>query len=974
MASYCWYQITGGKEAWKPILAEQKQKVIEESNPTFMTVLDATQIPDEDSWGREDYAKMKYSGPLYFDWDSDDIEQTIPPFQEFLKKLEEEKVNLGCIRLYATGGRGFHCEIPESVVNPKPSKAGTTLLPYIYRDIAMELVTDCMDMKIYTARKGRMWRMPNVERVNKEGEKTGRFKVSITLEEALTMTPEMYVELTSRPRRERERESPTPSSFFNTLFTNYSLKVVELAKAAAKHKGDEALLKRFNGEFPPTLLRIMAGEDLAPNLGFHKIAMQLAITANALNKSAEDLVNACEGLVQSHSSDSQRYNSPRKRKEELRRLHEYTKGCLVYTYSKGGIKSLVAAGTPTNDLDSPAESQGVGSVQDDEDPQGTDEAEKSDELDRQTSDVEAILLEGVFVRKSGVFRITSEGPKPLSNLGFLDPCRLVDTDDGVQVGLEVTVFSDKRKLGRHSIPTSTFKSRAALNDYCLGRAGAFAGSDTQATAVHLALSRKAMKNDRTVYSVHKEGLDLVTDPTQSETVRRHAVWVSPEGVRCVDDVDYRFSAKIGTGATIKTDLHLANPMMPTEQARTWVRSLLTMNDPVVVGLMVGWFVSCFHKQFYQAAYSQFPLLHPNGTAGSGKTLTTKLLAKMFFNHNPPIMIGASHNASTSFSLKAALTTSASIPVIIDEYKPSELASHRHEFLLQHFRMLYNQSAGATGGIGRGTPDSSFRDITSYTYSAPTVYLGESQEMQTAVVQRSISVPFNPTASAMHTQSFNNVVADPNISMAAALGSRLMARSLRETVESRREALDPIRDELRKTMAKGTHDRQIYNLAVVIAGLGYLSDTLNEIFGDEFDDAIQNLCATLVDTKDEVNTYAMAEYSKVLNDMSMLTRMDSGDGTYIMREGFEYVVGDGWVEILLKEAFVKYFSWCHKTGFKPLYPTAEGFITSLAKSPAVDDIRCFDSVLRTSAVSKIFRLNLDRMSAEGVELFKSKSLA
>ncbi|MFZ4780597.1 MAG: polysaccharide pyruvyl transferase family protein, partial [Terrimicrobiaceae bacterium] len=47
---------------------------------------------------------------------------------------------------------------------------------------------------------------------------------------------------------------------------------------------------------------------------------------------------------------------------------------------------------------------------------------------------------------------------------------------------------------------------------------------------------------------------------------------------------------------------------------------------------------------------------------------------------------------------------------------------------------------------RGGSESSFRDVTHYTYSAPTVYLGESQEMQTAIVQRTVAVGFSAAES------------------------------------------------------------------------------------------------------------------------------------------------------------------------------------------------------------------------------------
>ena len=961
MASFLWYQTTEENRAWREALSDQRQKVLTEIKPAYITVLDALAVPDEENWSREDYDRMKYIGPWYGDWDAEDISDSIKGLHQFLAHLKERVVALDSIRLYATGGRGFHCEIPEEIFNPKPSRAGVTLLPWVYREMAMELITDCMDMRVYSARKGRMWRCVNYKRSN------GRYKVSITAEEALNMTPELYEELTASPRNAAYIEAPKANVQMSSMFTKAKEKVEGLVKARVKHKGDLELLERFKGEFPPTVNSLMAGKGIAPGKGFHNIAMQLAITAVALGKSRDQFVEACDGLVQSHQGDSQRYNSPRKRKEELRRAFDYHSDGL-YSYSRGGIRGLCEAGMNTADLDSPIESAGVGMVED----------EHSDLPEDLIADIEmssTALLEGVLILKKGIFRRTSEGAKPISNLAMLNPTRLVDLEDGLQVGLEVDIFCDDKPRGRELVPMQTFRSRAAFNDFCTGRAAMFSGQDTNASAVQVSLSRKAAAKNDTTYIVRKEGLDIVVDPTVKNEIRYHIIWVSSEAVLGkTDNVMYRFQPKVASGPVFKADLINAQRLEDTPEARTWLRSMLSMNNPTVMAQMLGWFVSCFHKQFYQIAYNQFPLLHPNGTAGSGKTLTTQLMAKMFYTTNPVVMMGASHAASTNFSLKSAWTGSASIPIIIDEYKPSELAQGRGDFLLQHFRMLYNQASGASGGINRGAAESSFRDVTQYTYSAPTVYLGESQEMQTAIVQRSIPVGFQEQESKQYTASFLVASDIKNQHYFSRLGKELLLRSLAETVESRQAALDPIRAMLRKEMDYTAHDRQVYNTAVVICGLVFLGDCLNSIFGDEFDAAINALCGHLITHKDDLNTFAMPESHKVLNDMAMISRTEPETSEFALREGYEYVYGDGFMDIQVKESFVKYFAWCNRKGFKPLYTSADGFINSLAKSAVTVDRACFNSALREKGSTlKIYRLSTDKLSDGGIEPFKVKAL-
>jgi hypothetical protein len=175
------------------------------------------------------------------------------------------------------------------------------------------------------------------------------------------------------------------------------------------------------------------------------------------------------------------------------------------------------------------------------------------------------------------------------------------------------------------------------------------------------------------------------------------------------------------------------------------------------------------------------------------------------------------------------------------------------------------------------------------------------------------------------------------------------------------------------MDKTAHDRQVYNLAVVICGVDYLGHVLREVFGGAFDDMVAGLRGALLDHKDEINTLAMAESSKVVSEMALISRTEDPDSEFAIREGYEYMVGEGYVEVMVREAFVKYFAWCNRKGFKPLYSTADGFIQSLGKSPAAVDLRCFDSKLRGNSMSKVFRLKLETLTSEGVELFKSKSL-
>ena len=956
---FFFYQRSGGEEQWHSALSEHRQKVIAEIHPAFVTVLDVDALP-EDGWSREEYGKLKYKGPFYADFDGETLDDTLPNFKLFLAKLKEQGVELEALRLYATGGRGFHIEVPDEILMPKVPRGGITLLPSIYKEVAFELIVETLDMRVYSARKGRMWRTAGVQRDNKA------FKVPLTLDEALNITVDNYKELCSQPRPEPQRGKPRLALGMAAMFAKAQAKMTEAVKRTTKTAAqDTALLAKFKGNFPPTVGKVMRGEGLLHGIGFQKIAMQLAITANALGKTADELVAACEDLVKGHQSDSQRYNSPRKRKEELRRMWDYTHENPAYSFSAGGIKSLLEPDQYATDLDLVDRSKD-GYVWDGE----TDE-QLTEEEAAEIALADRGQAAGLVVRKTGTYVRTNDGLKALSHVALIKPMRLISSEDSLHIGFECDVFLRGKRHSKAMLPVDAFKSRAAIHGAFSAYGGTFLGNDIQAGALMTILDHSAKEAKRDVFVVHREGLDLVQSPLHQDEVKLDTVWAAPSGVwGGSDEVIYRYQPKLVTSPVYHTDIHLCRPLEDSADVRAWLSALMRMNSDITVAQMLGWFVSCLHKQYYQRAFNQFPLLHPNGAAGTGKTATTSLLGRLFHNTTRPQVMSCSSSASTPFMLKGAWTNSASIPLILDEYKPSELGPVRTDLLLQLFRISYNQGLGGSGGVSRGNGNGSYRDVTQYAYSAPVAFMGESQEMQTAIVQRSLPVAFTPSGKDAHSPEF--AIAEAGADYLPQLGNALLKMAMQETVDTRRAAVQPYMEQLRSTLDKHVHIRQVYNLSVVLAGLDFLDGTLRAIFGDAFRGDIDRLKDAVFTNKSDVAVQAVNETAKVLNDLSLMSRTEEPGSEFAIREGYEYVIGDGYIEILLRESFVKYFAWCKRKGFSPLFSSVEAFTGALGKFDPVIDKLCLGSPLKRTGQSRVYRFNPDRLAAEGVEMFKSKA--
>jgi hypothetical protein len=311
-------QVKGGDETWALILADQEEHLVKDKKPAFTTIL-AADCDFVDKMDAEDFAKVHYRGPLYVDFDASSIDEATEQFQKFLTKLRDDHgFDLTQASLYASGGKGYHCIIPSQCFVPKVSPRGYMQLPAIYKEMAMELYVDCLDLRVYTARRGRMFRTANVERPDKPGV----HKVQLTVDEVFGMTEERYREVVKVPRHLPPSTPPQLNAGLALLFSQAFDKVDKNVKNRKSAKADEALLKRFGGDVPETLKFLMDGKKLAEGIGFQKIATQLAITAHALGKNEDQFLTLCTGLCNDHVSDGSRYNTPDKRRRELSRMFQ----------------------------------------------------------------------------------------------------------------------------------------------------------------------------------------------------------------------------------------------------------------------------------------------------------------------------------------------------------------------------------------------------------------------------------------------------------------------------------------------------------------------------------------------------------------------------------------------------------------------------------------------------------------------------
>ena len=334
-----------GKTHWLAAGAEALTKFLQSSNPPeFRTVLGVVGDYDENT-------PSHYTGPLYFDFDSDEIAEAVENFKAFLAKLRELEVDLYTCRLFASGGKGFHIEIPQAVFMAKSPAGGVINIPYIFREIAHALYVNTLDLRVYSAKKGRMWRTPNRLRDN------GCYKVPLTVNEALSITAETYFAFVAAPRPFPPLEPPKFSAALALAYCTARDKVTNAGKLKRNRNPSktaallQARCKAVNAALPTSLLALGAGlMKPREGAGFNQIAIQLCTAAHAMNMSEDDLVARCAGLIAHHEGDGKRYGTPSKREAAFRAMFRYTFDNPCYEFSVGGVRSIFPVSAGLHDL------------------------------------------------------------------------------------------------------------------------------------------------------------------------------------------------------------------------------------------------------------------------------------------------------------------------------------------------------------------------------------------------------------------------------------------------------------------------------------------------------------------------------------------------------------------------------------------------------------------------------------------------
>lgn len=154
--------------------------------------------------------------------------------------------------------------------------------------------------------------------------------------------------------------------------------------------------------------------------------------------------------------------------------------------------------------------------------------------------------------------------------------------------------------------------------------------------------------------------------------------------------------------------------------------------------VLGWFYAAPLRPLVMEWEGEFNVLNVLGDTGAGKTATLEVLWQVFGMENELLRADG-----TPFPIMRALASSNALPVVFDEYKPSDMRDSRLDKLHSYIR------TSTRGGIEqKGNPDMS---VDSYHLRAPVCISGEQPLQGPAEERRSILTTFTREPTVQSTE-------------------------------------------------------------------------------------------------------------------------------------------------------------------------------------------------------------------------------
>lgn len=379
------------------------------------------------------------------------------------------------------------------------------------------------------------------------------------------------------------------------------------------------------------------------------------------------------------------------------------------------------------------------------------------------------------------------------------------------------------------------------------------------------------------------------------------------------------------------------------------------------------------------------------------TETTRGLLRLFYNKSDAL---ETTPASSLFALQQMMSASASIPLLMDEYKPHTIAKERVDQIRAILRDAYNAKDVQRGGGNTKVKDN-FNALSTIKLQAPLVFVAEAPETETAIVERSVMVSFKRLAGRQQSECFRNAMLFyrdtlPMSSLGLQVANDIVAvNDVQKSLEKFEKVLNWANEKFLSApddwekVAAGTmtqeemrmraimRPRNVYNSTVSYFGLSVFKDILVNFFGAEvyeanFSDVMKEMARGCYLGMDALAAATLPEYVKVLTVFSDMSKLPDTD-SFALIEDVDYNLsefgGEAVLVIATPQAYRKYRAYMRYTGSNPLYPSEESFQLAMREIPQY--IKMAAGTRKLSAPSTV--LSLEGLYRAAVAQWKGKQV-
>jgi hypothetical protein len=323
----------------------------------------------------------------------------------------------------------------------------------------------------------------------------------------------------------------------------------------------------------------------------------------------------------------------------------------------------------------------------------------------------------IFEDASCYYCMTARDETKVISSFTIEPTMRVVTEDGELI-LGDALTDKGGKIPGLRLPLSAFHSKRDLIRQLPSADLQWTGSDNNVQGLLRILARRPVP--------HRPGSNMLGEYKKGD----HHVWLGPDCAIGKDGfIEPPPVVFVPNGGSLDKRVSYVKTDEDTflEVAVTVFRYLPQLNKPEVILPVLGWFFATPMKPSFMRTVGSFPSLFVWGTQGSGKSsLCIDIMWPLF-----GIRDAEPYSATeTEFALIKLLTSTCSVPVFIDEYKPYDMQRQRLNTLHRYLRRLYR---GETEE--RGRPD---LKVNSYHLQAPVCVAGETRPTEAALLERIIT--------------------------------------------------------------------------------------------------------------------------------------------------------------------------------------------------------------------------------------------